>query len=1235
MPDHPAVFPFRSSPPASAAGRVPPQNIEAEQALLGTILLQDKALLKVVELLQPEDFYLDSHKVIFETLVTLFEQQAPNDSVSVTDFLRDHNRLDKAGGAAYLSELTTQVIPFTGMLVHHANIIRQKAILRRLIQTSSELAARCYDAQGDINTLVDRAEQAIFEVAQSRKKQGFEPMSKIVAKAFDRVTRLSERKEHITGVATGYAELDRMTAGLQPSDLIILAARPSMGKAQPLDALVLTAAEGFKRMGELRLGEQLASIDGQPSEVVGIYPQGERQVYRITFADDRSTECCAEHLWQIHYRNWPAPRIVSTAQVSDMLRRKRYQNRLWIDTFSGNFGGDAALSLDPWLLGALIGDGTLRGSALQFSTGSEEMQRRLKTVIGERMTLVHSEYYDYRIVIKGGAHCKGVQGVQQNPLVAALRQLGLWGCLVEDKFIPACYLNASRPARLRLLAGLLDTDGWVEKFGAVRFCTSSKRLAEDVIALTRSLGGTASSSAKEPVYTHKQEKRLGQTAYVCNLQIPDAELLDLLPEKQCRITARQRIRRLNIRSIVPLRVTETQCIAVSHPSQLYVTDDYVVTHNTSLAMNIVQTAALNNKVPTAVFSLEMSAEQLALRMLCSVGKVDAQRVRTGHLVKEDWPKLTRATGMLTAAPIYIDDTAGLTVLEMRAKARRLKSEHDLGLVVVDYLQLMQGRSGSENRNQEISEISRSLKAMAKELDVPVVALSQLNRSLESRTDKRPMMSDLRECVTGDTLVMLADGRRIPIRELAGQAPAVISVNAAGQLEPSVADMVWLAGRKEILRIQLASGRTLRCSKEHRLRSLTDWKHACDLQIGDRIALARHLPEPPQTVAWPEHEIILLAHLVGDGSYVTKQPLRYTTASEENSQAVTEAAQAFGSTVNRQPGRGNWHQLVISGNGNCWHPAGVGKWLKDLGIFGQRSHEKYLPVGVFRLPKKQLTLFLRHLWATDGSIHAGKDKPRIYFCTASELLIRDVAALLLRFGIVARIKHLTTTESPQGWFTADVSGAEQQRIFLREIGAFGPRKEPAEQAAAMIEHTVSNTNVDTLPEEIFVYIREQMRLKGITSRQMAELRGRSYNGTASFKFAPSRESVLSYAQHLDDQWLFSLTQDDLFWDKIVAVEPAGEEEVFDLTVPGNACWLADGIVSHNSGAIEQDADVIMFIYRDEVYNKAPENPNRGIAEVIVGKQRNGPTGTVKLTFQGEHTSFENYTDRESPIGTSFG
>ena len=380
--------------PAPSGRMLPPQNIEAEQAVLGTILIQDKALLKVIDLLQPGDFYRDAHKSIYAAMMALFDKHEPHDLITVTGLLSDQNKLEDVGGAAYLASLT-DIIPFTGTLVHHARIIRKKSILRRLIQTSTEVAARCYDAQDDIDTLVDEAEKTIFEIAHSKKGEGFQPMSSVVPKAFDRINRLFDKQEHITGVATGYDELDRITAGLQPAEMIILAARPSMGK-------------------------------------------------------------------------------------------------------------------------------------------------------------------------------------------------------------------------------------------------------------------------------------------------------------------------------------------------------------TALAMNIVQHAAMIGKVPVAVFSLEMSVESLALRMLCSLGPIDSQRIRTGRLIDSDWPKLTRATGMLSEAPIYIDDTPGLTVLEMRAKARRLKSEQDLGLIVVDYLQLMQGKSSSENRAQEISDISRSLKAMAKELNVPVLALSQLNRSLENRTDKRPQLADLRE-----------------------------------------------------------------------------------------------------------------------------------------------------------------------------------------------------------------------------------------------------------------------------------------------------------------------------------------------------------------------------------------------------------------------------------------------------------------------------------------------------------
>ena len=646
---------------------------------------------------------------------------------------------------------------------------------------------------------------------------------------------------------------------------------------------------------------------------------------------------------------------------------------------------------------------------------------------------------------------------------------------------------------------------------------------------------------------------------------------------------------------------------------------------TTLAVNMAEYAALraaDKRASVAIFSMEMPSEQVITRMLSSIGGVPLQNLRGGRISDDDWVRITSATSQLSEAKIFVDETPALSPTELRARARRVKREHGLDLIVVDYLQLMQVPGNKENRATEIAEISRGLKVLAKELSCPVIALSQLNRGVEQRENKKPVMSDLRECVTGDTLVCLSDGRRVPIQDLVGQTPEVVSMTQDGRIVHAKSDLVWKVGTKPVYQLTLASGRRIRATGKHRLYCSFGWQEVSDLRPGDRLALARELPEAKEAAKWPDDRVALLAHLIGDGSYPKHQPMRYTTGSEACSEVVRRAAEnEFGMKVTRYAGRGNWHQLLLSGNGNRWKPAGVNRWLRELGIFGQRSAQKRVPEAVFRLSNEQIQLFLRHLWATDGTISVRKPGQRgshsVHFSTCSRGLADDVAALLLRLGIVARIQ--TVTSGYKGpVYMVWVHGCESQMLFLNSVGAFGPRTGPAQILRSALEGIRPNTNVDTIPQEMMYRVEFLMQQQGASRSQMCEMRGVL---AMNFGRAPSRPLMLEYAQLLNDEKLRELAVGDIFWDRILAVELVGEEDVFDLTVPDTSCWLADGIVSHNSGAIEQDADMILLIYREEVYDR--QTTKKGIAEIDLVKHRNGEIGTFTLTFQGQFTRFANY------------
>ena len=348
--------------------RVPPHSIEAESSVLGGLLLDNMAWDRVGDLLVDGDFYRHEHQQIYAAIGALVNASKPADVITVYEQLQSLGKAEETGGLAYLNSLA-QYVPSASNIRRYAEIVRERSILRKLVTASDEIATNAFNPQGKpVERVLDEAEQKIFAIGEegSRMKQGFQSLESLVVDLLDRVQEMADNPADVTGVPTGFSDLDRMTSGLQAGDLVVLAARPSMGKAQPLDARVRTRC-GWKAMGEIEVGDALASVDGRPSIVTGVFPQGVKTVYRIAFSDGRWAECCAEHLWQVHCRHWTEPRVLETRQLQDLLARKRYQGRVWVEPAGGDFGHQDPLPLDPWMLGALLGDGDRKSTRLNSS----------------------------------------------------------------------------------------------------------------------------------------------------------------------------------------------------------------------------------------------------------------------------------------------------------------------------------------------------------------------------------------------------------------------------------------------------------------------------------------------------------------------------------------------------------------------------------------------------------------------------------------------------------------------------------------------------------------------------------------------------------------------------------------------------------------------------------------------------------------------------------------------------
>ena len=1080
----------------SAGSRVPPHNLDAEQSLLGAMLLSRDAIAAAVEFCRSEDFYKPAHSHVFDAVTTLYGRGEPADPVTVADELGRAGLLEVAGGLPALVALQADT-PATTNASRYARIVEEHALLRRLIGVAGEIAEMGYSVPEDVTAAVDQAEAMVFDIAERRVTDSLKPLQSLLMASLDRLESLYTRGEMITGVPTGYIDLDERLYGLQPSSLVIVGARPAMGKALALDTPIPTP-DGWTTMGSIRVSDQVFDESGNPCKVTYTSPVYEGRVcFRVEFDDGSSLVADADHQWFAHDSR--ISRVVTTQQMVDEgVSSGRGGGLRWHVQLTQPLElGHRELPCDPYLLGCSL----------------------------------------------GGAH-------------GARSWMAIEG---KVERIPAAYMRASFKQRLSLLQGIFDARGRQNQQGEAELFLSDCHVGEQVRELVCSLGHKPGQLEQLRIRHSEGSTDTGWRLSWAASEPAQPGLRTAARYSSRAVTAIGRV------ESVPVR-----CITVDSPSHLYLAGESMIpTHNTSFALGMAAHAAVEARVPTLVFSLEMGHEEITQRLLVSEARVDAGRIRNGRLAEADWPKISQAVARLSDAPLFIDDNPNLTVMEIRAKARRLKArEGSLGLIIVDYLQLMSSRATVENRQLEVSSISRGLKVLARELEVPVVALSQLSRNLEMRADKRPVLADLREsgCMPASTRLLRADnGEEVTLGELvlSQEQPLVWALDdRTWKMVPSRLVKAFPSGIKPVFRLRLGSGYEVEATANHKFRTVNGWQRLDEIAVGDHLAVPRRVREPDASSPhWSDDELILLAHLLGDGS-IGPNGVKYATADPANKDAVESTARRlFGIEVAGKKQKNTWllwFPSPVRLTHGRYHP--VRNWLEPQGLWGSRSHDKFIPESVFGLADREIALFLRHLWATDGSITLSRNgrgpTVRAYYATTSRRLADGVRRALLRLGVRSRVSPARKAGYRICWHV-HVTGKPDLEMFLRDIGCHGRRGQLIEEALRRLSETKANP-------------------------------------------------------------LEALATSEVFWDEVVEITPVGTMPTFDATVEGTHNFIANGIIAHNS--LEQDADVVMFLYRDEMYNA--ESADRGTAEVIVAKHRNGPTGKCQLAFLDHHTRFAN-------------
>ncbi|MDZ7577654.1 MAG: replicative DNA helicase [Candidatus Nanopelagicales bacterium] len=1177
--------------PVTGPARTPPQDLAAERSVLGAMLLSKDAIADVVETIRIDDFYAPAHQTIYGAVTDLFGRGEPADAVTVSDSLTRAGDLSRVGGAAFLHTLIAGV-PTAANAAYYAQIVRDRAILRRLVSAATRIVQWGYAGEGDVDQIVDQAQAEVFDVTARRASEDYVSLAEIMDGAVAEIEGIASRSGDMVGVPTGFADLDRLTNGLHPGQLVIVAARPAIGKALALNTPIPTPA-GWTDMGSIRVGDEVLGADGHPTPVNAATPvMFGHDCYLVEFCDGSRIVADADHQWETSSPTGTGlaadsslPKIITTtAQIARKYDRDLPHGPCAIANTKPLELPYRHLPIPPYTYGV----------QLALAGGSEPI--RLAEDQAEIAMRLEAEGTSMAAVARGPS-----------------------GGPAAPSHVGGEYLRASQGQRRDLLAGIADSLGVITPTGAVVMRVTSRSLAQGIYELLMGLGMRADVRG-EPSRT------LGgaaATALIIETQevVFGCDELRLLHKELAAGSGSNGDQRL-ITAVTKIPSVPVRCMEVGNSDHQYLAGRSMVpTHNSTLGLDIARSASIKHGLPSAIFSLEMSRNEIVMRLLSAEAQIPLHHMRSGRMGDAEWRKIAARQGVLHEAPLYVDDSPNMTMTEIRAKCRRLRQRHDLRLVVLDYMQLMSSGRKVESRQQEVSEFSRSLKLLAKELDVPIIAISQLNRGPESRNDKKPMLSDLREsgCLTAETRVIRADtGVEVTMGELhAGGAREVPvwSLDDSLRYRARTLTHVFPTGTREVFRVRTASGRVVNATGNHPLLTHEGWRAVRELGPGARVAVPRRLPDPIESKSMDRFEITLLAHILGAGTLLGRRWLSCVSRDLDSVTAVRKAAYSrFGieTLSKREDDSQSWTTIFPTPPGiGGWLRNPITEWLRDLGVRGLEGVEPRVPAGVFGAPTEQVALFLRHLWAACGDIRPPSDghQGSIHVSTGARRFADDVARLLLRLGLTAHVGEVANGES--ALFRVSVVGSLEQRVFLDAVGGFGPCAEAA-KAWALLDRSAEGGD-DAAPPGMWEDVQRVMAGGPEDSHAGSAT---SASGDVSQDVPSAGGRLAGVAEVLGNSGLDLVATNDVTWDEIVSVESIGQREVFDATVLGTHNFIADGMAVHNS--LEQDADVVVLIHREDAYDK--DSSRIGEADFIVAKHRNGPTDTITVAFQGHYSRF---------------